>query len=83
MLLIKCGSCKSKIWKYQKFGKGEVLRCHKKRITKTFQIFTPKAGEKIHCSCGTAFGIDKGSYIKMIAKSFTYSGKKIQKKIVR
>ena len=26
MLTIKCATCKRKLWKYEKFGKGEVLQ---------------------------------------------------------
>lgn len=74
MLLLKCSACKSKLWKYDKIGKGEVLRCHKDRIGKFFQK-TEKAN-KILCKCGKAIGIDKGSHYKMIAKAFTYSGTK-------
>jgi hypothetical protein len=33
-------------------------------------------GRKVQCSCGKDIGIDKGSFIKMIRKSFTYAGTK-------
>lgn len=36
MLTIRCAKCKSKLWKYDKIGQGEVLRCHKARITKWY-----------------------------------------------
>jgi len=75
MLLVKCAACKRKLWKYEKFGKGEVLRCHKSRITKLY-ISEKKEGDKIRCVCGKDIGIDKGSFIKMIGKAFTYSGTK-------
>lgn len=74
MLLLKCSACKSKLWKYDKIGKGEVLRCHKDRIQKFFQ--KELKGHKIYCKCGKEVGIDKGSFYKMIAKAFTYSGTK-------
>ena len=32
---------------------------------------------KIKCQCGKDIGIDKGSYIKMIGKAFTYAGTKV------
>jgi len=35
--------------------------------------------DKIKCLCGKDVGIDKGSYIKMIGKAFTYSGTKRNK----
>ncbi|MGD9106453.1 MAG: hypothetical protein PVJ87_06440 [Desulfobacterales bacterium] len=77
MLVIKCSACKKKLWKYEKIGPGEVLRCHKDRIIK---IYAPLNEDgKIKCSCGKDIGIDKGAYIKMISKAFTYSGTKRNK----
>jgi hypothetical protein len=32
--------------------------------------------QKVKCLCGKEIGIDKGSYIKMIAKAFVYRGRK-------
>ena len=74
MLVIRCAACKNKLWKYDKIGPGEVLRCHKARITKKYR-FAARDG-KIACGCGKEIGIDKGSFIKMISKTFTYSGTK-------
>lgn len=74
MLTIKCASCKTKIWKYDKIGKGKVLRCHKSKITRKYNFLLE--GNKVTCECGNIIGIDKGSYIKMIANSFVYSGTK-------
>ncbi len=78
MLTLRCSSCKKKLWRYKKIGPGEVLRCHKERISKEFDNCTLK-GHKIYCLCGKEVGIDKGTFFKMIAKSFTYSGKKVNK----
>ena len=75
MLVIKCAGCKNKLWKYDKIGKGEVLRCYKRRIIK-FYTKPNKEENKIKCSCGMEIGIDKGSLIKMNRKAFTYSGTK-------
>ena len=77
MLVIKCAGCKKKLWRYDKIGKGEVLRCHKDRIVEMYQ--TINEDHRIRCSCGKDIGIDKGSYIKMIRKAFTYSGTKRNK----
>ena len=75
MLIIRCAACRQKLWRYDKIGKGELLRCHKVRIDKFFCL--PKAeGDKIYCTCGKEIGIDKGTFYKMIAKSFVYSGTK-------
>ena len=75
MLTIRCAACKRKLWKYEKIGKGEVLRCYKNRITREYD--SRQEGGKILCSCGKEIGIDKGSFIKMIKKGFIYSGAKI------
>jgi len=77
VLVLKCAACKRKLWKYDKVGYGEVLRCHKDRIIRTY-AFT-KENNKIKCLCRKDIGIDKGSYIKMIGKAFTYSGTKRNK----
>ena len=74
MLTIKCAACKRKLWKYEKFGKGEVLRCYKSRIEREYDY--QREGDKIICVCGAEIGIDKGRHIKMIKKGFVYSGKK-------
>jgi hypothetical protein len=74
MLTIRCAGCKRKLWKYEKFGKGEVLRCYKNRIVVQYEF--QHIGDKITCLCGKEIGIDKGSHIKMIKKNFVYSGKK-------
>ncbi|MFC1812937.1 hypothetical protein ACFL03_09615 [Thermodesulfobacteriota bacterium] len=74
MLTLKCAACKRKLWKYDKIGKGEVLRCHKDRIVRMYA--STKENKTIKCLCGKDIGIDKGTYIKMTSKSFTYSGTK-------
>lgn len=74
MLTLKCAACRRKLWRYDKIGPGEVLRCHKDRIAKIFQ--REEKDHKITCACGKEIGIDKGSFYKMIAKAFTYSGTK-------
>ncbi|MBW2491769.1 MAG: hypothetical protein JRE65_11550 [Deltaproteobacteria bacterium] len=77
MLVLKCAACKKKLWRYDKIGPGEVLRCHKDRIIKIYASIMD-AG-KIKCPCGKDVGIDKGTYIKMISNAFTYSGTKRNK----
>jgi len=72
MLTIKCATCKRKLWKYEKFGKGEVLRCYKSHIEREYDF--QLEGDKILCICGKVIGIDKGAHIKMIKKGFCYSG---------
>jgi len=38
--------------------------------------FATGRNRKIQCGCGKDIGIDKGTFIKMIGKAFTYSGTK-------
>ena len=77
MLTLKCAACRKKLWKYEKIGQGEVLRCHKSRIATVYAM--EERDGKIHCPCGNVVGIDKGSFIKMVFKGFTYSGQKLNK----
>jgi len=77
VLVLKCSACKKKLWRYDKIGPGEVLRCHKDRIVKIYAQISEN--DKIKCSCGKDVGIDKGNNIKMISKAFTYSGTKRNK----
>lgn len=75
MLIIKCAACKNKLWKYEKIGQGEVLRCHKVRIRKFYSEII-KENNKVKCGCGKDIGIDKGTFIKMDPKAFIYNGTK-------
>lgn len=74
MLVLKCAACKKKLWRYDKIGQGELVRCHKARIDKVYGL--EECGAKICCRCGREVGIDKGSYFQMISKAFTSSGSK-------
>ena len=74
---LRCAACKKKLFKYEKLGKGEVLRCHKRRIERFHEVIID--GDRLVCPCGAAVGIDKGSYFKMIRNAFVYSGTKVTK----
>jgi len=74
LLTLRCAACKRKLWKYDKIGKGQVLRCHKDRIVRSY-LFDERDG-KVACLCGKKIGIDKGRFIKMISSAFIYTGKK-------
>lgn len=79
MLVIRCSKCRQKLWKYDKIGQGEVLRCHKERIKQWYKepIFYE---HKICCpKCLQAIGIDKGTFYKMDPKAFMYNGSKRNK----
>lgn len=78
MLIIRCAACKNKLWKYDKIGQGEVLRCHKARIDRFYSDLI-KERDKIKCRCGKDIGIDKGIFIKMNPKAFMYTGTKRNK----
>lgn len=76
MLVIRCSHCKNKLWKYDKIGKGSVLRCHKARIMQWYDE-PMLQGDKICCSqCNRAIAIDKGSFYKMDPRAFIYNGTK-------
>ena len=77
MLTIKCSGCKQKLFKYHKIGPGQVLRCHKDRIGKRFQVQVQEG--KLFCSCGRVIGRDKGRYFSMDKNAFTSSGTKTRK----
>lgn len=77
MLTLRCAQCKAKLWKYNKLGKGEVVRCHKERITKMYKAI--ERDGKMFCPCGAVIGHDKGSHWNMVRKSFIYSGQKVSK----
>jgi hypothetical protein len=74
VLVIKCSACRRKLWKYDKIGPGQVLRCHKDRVVRL--CGAKQKGDRVKCLCGKDIGIDKGNYIKMIGKAFTHTGTK-------
>lgn len=74
MIIIKCARCKTKLFKYQKIGSGSVLRCHKSRIKRVYQL--ENKASMYCCICGNSIGKDEGAYIKMNGSEFTYSGTK-------
>lgn len=76
MLIIRCSCCKTKLWRYLKIGKGEVIRCHKKRITKIFNEVIKRENEIFCPRCNTKIGRDMGTFYKMIGKNFIYTGTK-------
>ena len=79
MLTIRCATCKTKLWKYDKIGHGEVLRCHKARISKWY-VPVEMQGDKIVCpNCKRPIGIDKGTFYKMDPNAFLDNGTKRNK----
>ncbi len=62
IIIIRCNRCKQKIYRYQKIGRGHILRCYKKRILEDHSVHE---GKIVKCSCGNKIGVDKGRFIKM------------------
>ena len=62
IITIRCDKCKRKIFKYEKVGRGHILRCYKKRI---LEDYTVHEGSIIKCSCGNIIGVDRERFIKM------------------
>ncbi|OQX80112.1 MAG: hypothetical protein B6D64_03740 [Bacteroidetes bacterium 4484_276] len=71
MLTIKCAACKSKIFKYQKIGKGKILTCWDSRIIKDYSI---RENGHVKCICGKTIGTEVIKGIRMKQGNFTYSG---------
>lgn len=72
-MLVSCGYCKTDIAKYQKMGKGNLLRLHIERIIKGPKRY----GQDLECSsCGRVLGhrviLEKENEIfyKMIRSTF-------------
>ena len=83
MLTLKCAKCKRKLWKYEKIGKGEVIRLHKDRITKHyFDIDLKKLtmDEKLLCVCGQPLCHNKGSCMTLVKNGVLTTGSKVNKK---
>lgn len=76
MLTIRCAKCKRKLLKYNKIGRGKVLRCWFDRIR---EDYTVRKGGEVFCECGGKIGRIDGPKIKMIADAFTCSGTKVNK----
>lgn len=58
LLVISCGSCKSNLLKYQKVGKGNVLKLHIDRIVEGFIDFSKEIPKELKCvKCGEKLGI--------------------------
>lgn len=76
MLTIKCAACKSKIFKYQKIGKGKILTCWDSRIMKDY---SKRENSKVKCICGNIIGIEIVKGVRMKQGNFTSSGTRSNK----
>ncbi len=83
MLILKCAKCKKKLWKYEKIGKGEVIRLHKDRITRHYLDINLEGlamDEKLFCVCGQPLAHNKGSCITLVKKGILATGTKDNKR---
>jgi hypothetical protein len=60
MITIKCSQCKRKIFKYNKIGKGRILRCWDTRIIEDYSI---RCDNEVRCKCGNVIGIKESKSI--------------------
>ena len=74
MLVIKCAGCHQKLFRYDKVGQGNILRCYRKKITREFKYKI--IDERLICVCGKVIARDKGQYYDMVKHAFIYSGTK-------
>jgi len=78
MLIIKCGKCKTKLFKYKKIGEGKVLRWWKSKITRVYDTEV-KNGKLLCGNCSNVIGEVDEKKVDMNSDSFTYTGTKISK----
>ena len=62
IITIKCASCKRKVFKYSKIGKGRVLYCGNARIVRDYGI---REGDEVECQRGNLIGVDEGKWTEM------------------
>ncbi len=63
VMTIKCKKCKRKVFKYQKIGKGLIIKAYKPKIrSPNYQL---KHGN-LYCQCGHRIATDRGKYYKMM-----------------
>lgn len=71
MITIRCAKCKAKLLKYDKVGKGRVLRCWHDRIV---HDYTLKNNNLVKCTCGNIIGKMNAHCIKMKQHEIIISG---------
>ncbi len=59
---ICCNKCGKLIFKYVKYGDGNLVKCHKDRI---LEDDSEKDGREVKCTCGNVVGKDRSHIIKM------------------
>jgi hypothetical protein len=54
-----------------KIGKGRILKCYKKRMTKTYISIDDR---EIKCLCGNIIGYNEDTFIRMKQNNFIFTG---------
>ena len=77
MITVSCSSCGSKLFRYQKIGKGRLLHCWKNRISSDH---TTRKGDDVYCpTCGQHIGVVETEWINIHGGSFTVKGSALKK----
>lgn len=71
MITVRCNSCRRKIFKYRKFGKGKLLHCWRERIVADYSL---REGDLVKCECGAIIGVDEQKWINLKQGAIEYSG---------
>ena len=71
MLTVRCAACRRTLFRYVKFGSGNLRKCRWDRIVEDSSV---RDGEDVRCECGNLIGIDTGRHIRLKGHAFTYSG---------
>ena len=70
VLIVRCGKCRAKIFKYYKSGSGRLWHCWKSKIIEDYSI---RNGDKVICpKCGNIIGLEKKDHIKLIKGEYKY-----------
>lgn len=72
MKILKCARCRHKLMKYNKIGKGRIVRCWHDRIIENYAV---REGDELKCVCGAVIGTYDARGIRLRQNSFTASGR--------
>jgi hypothetical protein len=71
LITVKCVKCKSKVFKYNKIGKGRLMHCWHNRIIEDYSV---RNRNEIKCKCGALIGVYENKWVKMKQSSFACTG---------
>jgi len=73
---IRCAKCRAKIMRYNKIGRGRVLKCWTSRIGQLHGVIED---DVLKCRrCGHAIGTVAQGCIRMKQSAFTYGGRVVK-----